>query len=933
MRYLAPFIMLLLLAAMLPARAENLRIGIDSVTTRYSEISTQIQNDDTEPALLALLNQQFGSTGDGAVSLEAVPLKAGEEKRELLLTDKIDGFFSEESVIAPAPRLLASQSLYSTHWRIVTLADSHSRSDFSAQDLNKRRIIVVNDAPIQALKQRYPDIFLIFTSSLSEGITLLRAGVAEGVFCREIAANVLSENVFPGQLKVSVVDSLTTETRLIIQTRHSKMLSALNNTIQQLPASKVQDLLSRNFTVLTLMNIVPPLKQNHRNFDLAAIIVSVLSLFLIAYLIDQIARRRLTERRLNDGVLFWQTLLNSLSTPVLVCDSAGMVTHVNQALCDALQVCRITLRGKSIEHFNRQFFNCLALDTAGLLHASSKTEPTFFAGKYLLKGQPHTISGWITPFTNTNKVSQGLVIGWFDLSERIELEAKLAQALTEAKRASQQKGEFLARMSHEIRSPMNVIMGILEMENQRALSSENLPATFPSPTSPPLAVAYQASRNLLQIIGDVLDLSKIEAGEMLLSPQPVSLHALLTTSAETYNILAAKKGLEFESDLAACFEQHYLLDEGKLTQVVNNLLSNAIKYTQQGQVTLSVRIALADITAAQKKNQEIIISIRDSGVGIDPALLPTLIKPYRQISASSPDSSGLGLTICHQLIELMGGRLEMDSVPDAGSDFRVILPLKTAIPDALPTLKQPIQQENPRYQLWVIDDLPANLLVMQLQLSALGHQVTCFDNAQDALNLLQQRPVPPVDLIFTDCQMPLLDGYQFATELRQGEFEDDTPQHLPLIGCTANAFSDEEKKCLLAGMDGHLTKPIAQADLIDCLYNMLQNRRIQLEEIVSLSGGNTAITDKLITELQKSSAEDLLLIDAAWRQEDATELKSRVHRLKGNFALTQFAEGQRLCMAIEQKIELNERVSERQMLRLKHATHHFVSLLSRFSHI
>ncbi|MEG3134379.1 ATP-binding protein [Rouxiella sp. T17] len=887
-----------------------------------------------------------------------MPLKTTEEKLQLLLTNKIDGFFAEETVTGPTNALLASQPLYSTHWRIVSLADSHSRTDFNAQDLNKRKIIVVSDAPIQTLKQRYPDIFLIITPSLSEAITLLRAGAAEGVLCRQVAANVLAENVFPDLLKVSAIDSLTTETRLIVQARHSKALSALNNAIEQLPQNTFQNLLSRNFTVLTLMNIVPPLKQNHRNFDLAAIIVGVVSLFLIAYLIDQIAHRRTTERRLNDGVLFWQTLLNSLSTPVLVCDSAGMVTHVNQALCDDLQVCRVTLRGKSVEHFNQLFFNSMALDTAGLLQASSKNEPTFFEGKYLLNGQSHSISGWITPYTNTNKVPQGLVIGWFDLSERIELEAKLALALTEAKRASQQKGEFLARMSHEIRSPMNVIMGILEMENQRAFSSENRLSNpllsnssisnaslsspllltpslsnTPLPASPPLAIAYQASRNLLQIIGDVLDLSKIEAGEMLLAPQPVSLHALLTSSAETYKTLAAKKGLGFETDLTACFEQYYLLDKGKLAQIVNNLLSNAIKYTQRGEVALSVVTDFADKTDPQEKNQEIIISIRDSGVGIDPALLPSLIKPYRQISASSPDSSGLGLTICHQLIELMGGRLEMISTPDIGSDFRVILPLKTAIPDVLPAPHQALPVDTPRYQLWIIDDLPANLLVMQLQLTALGHQVTCFDNAREALNLLKQHPVPPVDLIFTDCQMPILDGYQFATELRLAECANEIPQHLPLIGCTANAFSDEEKKCLFAGMDGQLTKPVAQADLADCLRNMLQNRRVDLAEIVALSGGQANIIDKLISELQKSSAEDIQLIENAWRQENASELKSRVHRLKGNFALTQFAEGQRLCVAIEQKIESDERVSERQILRLQRVTQHFTSLLQRFSSI
>jgi len=134
-------------------------------------------------------------------------------------------------------------------------------------------------------------------------------------------------------------------------------------------------------------------------------------------------------------------------------------------------------------------------------------------------------------------------------------------------------------------------------------------------------------------------------------------------------------------------------------------------------------------------------------------------------------------------------------------------------------------------------------------------------------------------------------------------------------------------------MDGQLTKPVAQADLADCLRNILQNRRVDLAEIVALSGGQANVIDKLISELQKSNVEDLQLIVNAWRQENASELKSRVHRLKGNFALTQFAEGQRLCVAIEQKIELDERVSERQILRLQRVIQHFTSLIQRFSSI
>ncbi len=914
----------LLFVALIPGilhAEQNLRVAVDTVSPRYSEISTQIQNDDTQSAMISLLNEQLALIKPASLILTPTAVTDHANKKNLLTNQDIDAFFVEGISPDNSAHQIDTSPLFTTHWRMLSLADRSPKLKNDLNDLNDKRIVVVNDAPIQALKQRYPQMTLIFSPSLGEAVILLKAGAVEGVICRQIAANVLSENIFPGQLRVNNQDTLVTQTRLRLRDNNPLALLTLNKAIRQLPQTEMSTLLSRNFTVLTLMNIVPQLKQDHRNFDTAAVIVGVISLFLISFLIGQIVRRRQSERLLKDGVKFWETLLNSLSTPVLVCNTAGIITHVNQALCDSLHTCQLKVVGIAVEKFNQQYFSSVALETAGLVQASHNARTQFFEADYVLQQQPRSIAGWMTPYSNTAMQPQGLVIGWYDLTERIRLEQQLAQALDKAEAFSLEKSEFLARMSHEIRSPMNVIMGVLEIENQQT----------DSPRSP-IALAYQASRGLLQIIGDILDLSKIEAGEMILKPNAVSLYDLLKTSAEAYLTLASKKGLRLETEITPLKGQYFLLDEGKVIQVLNNLLSNAVKYTQAGSIKLSAQIIDgANESDRDKDNfQQIILSVRDTGIGIDPVLLPGIIKPYRQLSSSTPDSSGLGLTICHQLVSLMGGELQIISQQGKGSTFSVILPLKSVSIAPLPTpvAIQPTARSS--YRLWIIDDLPANLIVMEMQLSALGHRVTSFNNAASALERLQESD-PQVDLIFTDCQMPLLSGYQFANQLRR--LEADTHRHLPVIGCTANAFSDEERKCLVAGMDGHLTKPLTQQDLAQCLQEMLHNRKIDLREVEALSAGKAEIIAQLTSELIKSSEQDLSLIEQAREEKNDAELKSRIHRLKGNFALTQFEAGQNLCLILERKLDqqLPDKDIDCDLLRLGYTTQQFISLLEDFS--
>jgi two-component system sensor histidine kinase EvgS len=384
-----------------------------------------------------------------------------------------------------------------------------------------------------------------------------------------------------------------------------------------------------------------------------------------------------------------------------------------------------------------------------------------------------------------------------------------------------------------------------------------------------------------------LDISKIEAGEMHLQVHPTELYPLLTQALDTYTALAAQKALRLDSNIEAVWQHQYLLDGVKLTQILNNLLSNAIKYTERGFVALQVSVQAQD-----PRNDNLTFSISDSGIGIAPPLQQKILQPYAQVDANAPASTGLGLTICTQLVQLMGSELRIDSTPQQGSrfSFTLTLPRTTANDEAQETLTAPLVEH--ALQVLVVDDLPANLTVMKLQLEKLGHQVTTCDNGRQALQWLEQSPF---DLVLTDCQMPIFTGYQLAQWQR--EREQGYRRYLPIVGCTANAFNDEQYRCLAAGMDAVLIKPLTQQDL-RTLVSEQQAIHVDMREIQLMAAGQPQVLTTLIDELQRSSDADRQRLLAATAQPDV--FAAVLHRLKGSFALAGYQSGVNLCQQLEQ---------------------------------
>jgi CheY-like chemotaxis protein/nitrogen-specific signal transduction histidine kinase len=380
-----------------------------------------------------------------------------------------------------------------------------------------------------------------------------------------------------------------------------------------------------------------------------------------------------------------------------------------------------------------------------------------------------------------------------DISEKKRNLDLLVEAKHQAEEATRAKSEFLANMSHEIRTPMNAIMGLCHL----ALRTELNPKQQDY-----LARILASSRLLLRILNDILDISKIEAGRLEIEQTDFNLGHVLHHVQDLAGLRAEEKGLELRVEMPEDVPAHLQGDPLRLGQVLLNLVSNAVKFTERGTVSLRVAALSRDESSATFR-----FDVIDTGIGIPPDTLSRLFLPFSQADASTTrrfGGTGLGLAISKRLAEMMGGSLEAESVPGEGSTFRFTVALalqaRALEPPAQPAAA-PTALASAGARVLVVEDNATNRLITLGMLEVQGYSASVAIHGQEALDRVLTRR-EPFDLILMDVQMPVMDGLEAAARLRRAGIR------IPILAMTAHAMESERQRCLEAGMNDHLIKPL-----------------------------------------------------------------------------------------------------------------------------
>jgi len=492
-----------------------------------------------------------------------------------------------------------------------------------------------------------------------------------------------------------------------------------------------------------------------------------------------------------------------------------------------------------------------------------------------------------------------------DITARKNTERKLEEARRAADAANEAKSVFVATMSHEIRTPLNAILGNLELLDRSPLLQEQ---------SERLHTITSSSYALLEMISSVLDFSKIESGQMPIENIRFDLADLIRQIGAMFAPVIEAKGIQFDCVIDEALAPHYLGDPTRIRQIVTNLLSNAVKFTAQGDITLEVYL---------DGNASVVIGVSDTGKGIAPEQQRQLFQAFTQADSSIArrfGGTGLGLALCKRLTALMHGTITVKSELGVGSTFIVTLPLAVA---AAVEQANDFSQEKPApldhahtVRVLVVDDHPANRVLIREQLKTLGYEV---DLAEEGAQALQRFTEGHYDVVMTDLNMPGMDGYTLARNLRaQGA-------SVPIIAITATASTSEHEQCVAAGMDAVLVKPL----LLDTINRMVRRfvgtpaKPIATPEDL----GNGSLPANVHALMQTTLQQSIKAMEDALDRGDLQSVRDHLHALKGSFAMIREMETVNEVARMEAMCARDDTVALKAALRV--FAEHAASVLAR----
>jgi PAS domain S-box-containing protein len=530
----------------------------------------------------------------------------------------------------------------------------------------------------------------------------------------------------------------------------------------------------------------------------------------------------------------------------------GLELNLYRNPVDRVRIFQLLQETGSIRHQEVDFFS-----KTGEMHTMLLSAELFD-----LNGQ--TVCFWVTE----------------DITDRKQAEAALKQAKLAAEAANLAKSQFLANMSHELRTPLNIILGFTQLLARDRLLTEQ--------QQDHLGTITRSGEHLLELINDVLEMSKIEAGRASLNETSFDLYRQLNTLNDMWQPKALEKGLQLSLELQADVPQFISTDESKLRQVLMNLLSNALKFTESGRVIVRVGVEREDRNAEVDEDRSLVrlvFAVEDTGAGIAPDELKILFNAFSQTETGrkSQQGTGLGLAISREFVRLMGGDLTLETQVGQGTTFRFHIPLVIAAAvERFPQQSHPrvigLATDQPSYRLLVVEDHRENRQLLVKLLEPIGFEVRQAENGREAIALWES--FAP-HLIWMDLRMPVMDGYEAIKQIRSQLKERKTV----IIALTANAFEEERKIALSIGCDDFVRKPFREEEIFEKMAHYL-GVRYRYEPIILPAPSDAMLSDAATTLslLEKMPAEWREQLHQAATQVDAEQIAQLIHQIPSEYA-------------------------------------------------
>ncbi len=547
------------------------------------------------------------------------------------------------------------------------------------------------------------------------------------------------------------------------------------------------------------------------------------------------AEQRKLDQRLRDQQFYTRSLIESNIDALMTTDPYGIISDVNRQM-EALTGCT---RDELIGAPFKDFFTDPERAEAGIKLVLSERKVTDYELTACARDGTRTVVSYnATTFYDRNRTLQGVFAAARDVTERKRVEVELKQAKAAAESANRTKSDFLASMSHEIRTPMNAIMGIADLLAKTTLSDEQ---------NKYVQIFRRAGDNLLNLINDILDLSKVEDFQLELESTSFKLDDVLNKVTEIVAARAHEKALTMICEIAPDLPNDLIGDPTRLQQSLMNLVGNAVKFTESGEVSLRVRVE--SINPVQTSLQFI---VADTGIGIPEQKLERIFEPFTQADSSTTrrfGGSGLGLTICRRLVALMSGRIHVSSVVGQGSIFSFTLPFAIPLAEAAlrTTLEMPLSVPPRPLRILMVEDSEDNRTILSAYLEATPHHVEIAENGAIGCKMFQ---ASHYDIVLMDRQMPVMDGLTATRTIRAWEHDHGrTPT--PIIALTASALKGDRESCLSAGCTAYLTKPIRQDVLLQAIHE--QARAAQRRGVAVAMEPAAATAGKRMTAAERGA--------------------------------------------------------------------------------